>query len=120
MNKFASLMPGNITLSAQQAIYSSIIKDTSKMISDYNKNKTSLVKLKSSNFKNVSSFLDVDSKYILTNIIDNNIFNLSSRELQKTILNDLIKIINKSEFKNIAKSEIELNSLSNTLFNNEI
>ncbi len=115
-----ALIPGNITLSLQQAIYSLIFKDTQNIVQDYTKYKTSLVKLTINDEQNISSFLEKGSVYALTNIGSKNIFDLKTNEIIDYIISDLNNLKLNSKNLEILNNSIELESILFSLQKNKI
>lgn len=114
VNKFNSLMPGNITLSTQQAIYSRINSNVD--LSNYLMYSGSLTKYTPSNFENLSTFITKGNSYVLTNMNDNNFFSLNEKELTNLIMDSIDKIV--QNHSQIIDNSKEISGIHNTLMNN--
>ena len=94
VNKFNYLIPGNITMAAQQAIYSKI--DDNINLFNYLKYSGSLVRYVPNHFENLSNYINTGNSYILTNMNDNNFFNLNADQLNIDII-QMVRMMNNGE-----------------------
>lgn len=115
VNKFNYLIPGNITMATQQALYSQI--DNQVNLANYLMYSGSLSRYVPSNFANLSNYLDSNNSYILTNMNDNNFFTLNAEELTNMILNSVKNAVNNNL--TVASNKEEVNGIYNTLINND-
>ncbi len=111
VNKFNYLIPGNITMAAQQAIYSKI--DDNINLFNYLKYSGSLVRYVPNHFENLSNYINTGNSYILTNMNDNNFFNLNADQLNNMILNSVINVVNNHS--SIANKPSEISAIYNVL-----
>lgn len=115
INKLNFLLPGNITLSTQQAIYSNINNNID--LSNYLMYSGSLSRYVPTDFKNLSNFINSNNSYILTNMNDNDFFNKNSTELSNMIIDSIQKVINKHRL--IGTSPNNIMAIYNSLINND-
>ena len=115
VNKFNYLIPGNITMATQQAIYSQI--DNQVNLANYLMYSGSLSRYVPSNFANLSNYLNSNNSYILTNMNDNDFFALNAEELTNMILNSVKNVVNNNS--TVASNKEEVNGIYNTLINNK-
>lgn len=115
VNKYNYLIPGNITMATQQAIYSQI--DNQVNLVNYLMYSGSLSRYVPSNFANLSNYLNSNNSYILTNMNDNNFFALNAEELTNMIFNSVKNAVNNNS--TVATNHEEVNGIYNTLINNE-
>lgn len=115
VNKYIYLIPGNITMATQQAIYSQI--DNQVNLVNYLMYSGSLSRYVPSNFANLSNYLNSNNSYILTNMNDNNFFALNAEELTNMIFNSVKNAVNNNS--TVATNHEEVNGIYNTLINNE-
>ena len=115
VNKFNFLMPGEITIATQQAIYSQINNQVN--LSNYLMYSGSLAKYVPSNFKNLSNYLNTNNSYILTNLNDNDFFAKNAIELTQMLLDSVQNVVNNNS--SIALNSSEVSGIYNSLVNNE-
>ena len=115
VNKFNFLMPGEITIATQQAIYSQINNQVN--LSNYLMYSGSLAKYVPSNFKNLSNYLNSNNSYILTNLNDNDFFAKNAIELTQMLLDSVQNVVNNNS--SIALNSSEVSGIYNSLVNNE-